>query len=277
MPERCLSIILPCFNAEKTLEAALNSIRNQSFESWEIIAVDDGSTDSTYRILKNFERRDRRIKVLRTERCGLVEALNKGVGQAQAELVARQDADDESLPLRFALQVEFLRTHPEVSVVGCMVEDVPGFPSAEGYRRYMEWTNSIITPKDHWLNRFVDAPIVHPTIVVRRSIFERFGLYRENPPWPEDFEIFLRWFQMGVTFEKVPRVLYRWRERKDRLSRTCSRYSEEAFYRCKAHYLARGPLRDFKEVGIWGAGRVSRKRASFLAVSYTHLTLPTKA
>jgi len=264
MSRPAVSVILPCYNAEETLESALRSLQAQTFENWELMAVDDGSADQTARILSAFARRDARIRVLRTDHQGIAAALNAGLAEAQAPLIGRMDADDESLPFRLGRQVAYLEEHPEIGVVGCLVEDSPAFRSQQGYRRYMDWCNSILGPKEHRLNRFIDAPLIHPTVVARRAVFDLCGTYRSDPQWPEDFDLFLRWFEAGVNFAKVPEILYRWADNPRRLSRTCRRYSPEAFYRCKAHYLARGPLRDCKEVGVWGAGRVTRKRASYL-------------
>jgi hypothetical protein len=174
------------------------------------------------------------------------------------------DADDISLPPRLAEEVAFLERRPDLGVASCLVGDVPHAPSQEGFARYVAWTNALRTAEDHRLNRFVESPIIHPTVVFRRELVDRWGGYRETPGWPEDFELWLRWHEAGVRFAKVPAVLYLWRDSAMRLSRTDGRYEQDAFYACKAHYLARGPLQKHRRVGVWGAGRVTRKRAAFL-------------
>jgi glycosyltransferase involved in cell wall biosynthesis len=255
-----VSVVLPCYNAAGTLEASLGSLAGQAFGDWECLCIDDGSTDESPALLDRWARRDNRFVVLRQEHGGIVSALNRGLAAARGTLVARMDADDMARPERLGEQVARLEREPDLGVVSCLVEEQPAGATGEGFARYLRWTNTIVSPEDHRLNRFVEAPVIHPTVTFRRELVDRRGGYREVPPWPEDFELWLRWLHHGVRFAKVPRVLYEWRDRPGRLSRTGGRYAEEAFYACKLHYLALGPLRGHRRVGVWGAGRVTRKR-----------------
>jgi len=98
----------------------------------------------------------------------------------------------------------------------------------------------------------------------RKEVLEKYGGYSQTPDWPEDYELWLRWMQNCVSFAKVPEYLFHWTDRIDRLSRIHELYSVEAFYECKTHYLAAGPLKNCSRIGIWGAGRLTRKRAELL-------------
>jgi len=175
------------------------------------------------------------------------------------------DADDISLPERFLKQIDFLQKNPKIDVVSCLVEHVAiDKKLTKGFARYVEWTNQIITPEDHFLNRFVESPIVHPTVMFRKEVSENFGGYSQAHNWPEDYDLWLRWMENGVTFAKVPGKLFKWTDRENRLSRTHKTCTPEAFYECKTEYLVSGPLKTCSQVGIFGAGRVSRKRADLL-------------
>jgi cellulose synthase/poly-beta-1,6-N-acetylglucosamine synthase-like glycosyltransferase len=100
-------------------------------------------------------------------------------------------------------------------------------------------------------------------VTIRRSILVEHGGWRD-PAWPEDYDLWLRLFEAGVRFAKVERPLLFWRERSDRLTRTDPRYSVPSFLRCKAHFLARGPLSDPGQVILWGAGQTGRRLSKYL-------------
>ncbi len=261
-----ISVVLPVYNAAGTVGDALESLAAQSFADWECMVVDDGSTDASPETLREWERKEPRIRVVRTGHKGIVAALNRGIACASAQLIARMDADDECLAERLEKQHDFLAARPDVGVVSCLVEHRSLGKRQEGFARYVSWTNGLLTPEDHFLNRFVESPVIHPTTMFRKQLVEQYGGYREYPAWPEDYELWLRWMQRGVALAKAPETLYRWADRPDRLSRADERYDVSAFYECKACYLAAGPLKGCREVGIWGAGRLTRKRAELLTL-----------
>lgn len=266
MPAPQVSVIMPVFNAASTVERAVESIRRQTFTDWELVAVDDGSTDRTRAILDGLARREPRLRVLSRPHTGLVAALNAGLAAARAPLIARMDADDESLPERLAAQVSFLREQPGLGVAGSLVEFGGDRIRAGGYALHVDWMNGLIEPEQISLNRFVESPFAHPSVMFRRELVDRHGGYREGD-FPEDYELWLRWLDAGVVMGKVPRVLFRWNDPPARLSRVHPRYEAGAFYRCKAVWLARWLHRHAapaRRILVWGAGRPTRKRAEHL-------------
>lgn len=269
-----ISVVLPVRNGASTLARAIASIRGQTFTEWELVVVDDGSIDATGDLLAAAMRMDVRIRGLRQPALGLVAALNAGLAAARAPLVARLDADDEAHPERLARQAAWLEAQPELGVVSCLV-DFGGDRSARaGYALHVDWLNSVRTPAEIALNRFVESPLAHPSVMFRRHLVERWGGYRDGT-FPEDYELWLRWLDAGVKMAKVPEVLLTWHDTPARLSRTDSRYDPQAFFRVKAEYVAKEVLRTLasslptqrqnpRDVWIWGAGRHTRKRAAAL-------------
>ena len=255
-----VSILLPIYNAAATLDECLDSIERQTFGEYELIAVDDGSSDSSAAIIRDRANRDSRIRLLTPGRVGLVRALNLGIEAARSPLLARMDGDDVMLPERLELQAAYLDRHPEVALVGTQVELFPPELVREGYLEYVRWQNACITPEEIAANLYVESPLAHPSVMMRRSALERVGFYADGP-FPEDYELWLRMHHAGCLMAKVPRILLRWRERAERTSRVDPRYAREAFDRLRAEYLARDPrLHQDREFVIWGAGRTTRKR-----------------
>jgi glycosyltransferase involved in cell wall biosynthesis len=255
-------------NAAGHLPAALESLLGQTQGDFEVLAVDDGSDDQrrTLSILKEYARRDPRIAPVEAGRVGIANALNLAASLARGRHLARMDADDLCLPERLALQSAYLDRHPETDVAGCRVR-FGGDPEASaGYARHVEWVNSLATHGQMALGVFQDAPLAHPSVMFRASSFARFGGYRQGP-FPEDYELWLRWIEAGARLGKLPEELVVWNDPPARLSRRDPRYSPEAFHEVKAGYLARWLARHnpfHPRVCVVGAGRVTRRRAEHL-------------
>jgi hypothetical protein len=176
------------------------------------------------------------------------------------------DADDLSHPRRLELQAAHLADHPDTGLVSCRVGYGGDREAQQGYARYVDWTNSLLSDADIRLGRFVESPLAHPSVMFRAEIPARHGSYAQGP-FPEDYELWLRWLEAGVVMQKLPRVLLTWNDPPDRLSRTDPRYATEAFYRVKAEYLARWLARHnphHPDIVLIGSGRTTRKRARML-------------
>lgn len=267
MPD--VSVILPVWNAAPTVARAVASICAQTLTDWELIVVDDGSTDGTREILHGLARGEPRMRLIEQPHAGVAAAANRAMAAARGEFVARMDADDEAFPERLAEQAAWLAA-PEnraVGVVGSRVEFGGDRAANAGYALHVDWVNALVTPEAIALERFVEAPVVNPSVMFRRELLARHGGYREGD-FPEDYELWLRWLDAGVRMAKVPRVLLRWNDSPGRLTRRDPRYAPEAFFRMKAEWIARWlegkRVSETREIFVWGAGRHTRKRAGHL-------------
>lgn len=261
MPD--ISVLLPCFNAESTLEEALISLANQSYPDFEAICLDDGSKDNTPVILERWSQKDSRFILVRKDHQGIVKASNSGLALCRAPIIIRMDADDRCHPDRIKLQREYLREHPDIDVVGSLVEGFPKDQVGEGFQLYYQWLNSLIHHEDICREIFVESPLANPSTAFRKSRIDRAGGYQDRG-WPEDYDLWLRMYLAGAKFAKIPRVLLEWREHPERLTHIDSRYSVENFLRAKAHYLAKGPARNRDGVFVWGAGMTGRRLSKHL-------------
>ena len=258
-----LSVLMPCYDAAETLPEALESLARQSLAGFEIVAVDDGSSDLTPDILAEWGRRLPLLRVISQPHRGIAEALNAGLQACQGSYIARMDADDRCHPERLSRQLSFLQAHPEVAVVGCQVAGFPQDQVREGFRLYLEWQNALLSDEDIRREMFVESPLAHPSAVFRKEWVAAVGGYQEHG-WAEDYDLWLRLYLAGARFAKLREVLLYWRERPARLTRTHSRYSLENFLRAKAHYLLPGPLEGREAVIVWGAGMIGRRLSKHL-------------
>ncbi len=265
-----VSVLLPVHNGSGYLEEAADSLSSQTFDDFEVVVVDDGSTDRTPMILREWAARDGRVRVLQRGHVGIVGALEEARSAACGRYVARMDADDVAYPNRLAAQFEYMEERPHLAGCGALVEYFPASVVRDGARRYQSWINGLVTPEAISAGMFVECPLAHPTFFLRASVMEEVGGYQERP-WPEDYDLVLRLWATGYALGKVPEVLLRWRERPERLSRTHVRYSAEAFLACKVHYLRATLLRTGREVVIWGAGPVGKSLARKLLAAGTRV------
>jgi glycosyltransferase involved in cell wall biosynthesis len=253
-------VLLPCHDAAAYLPDTIASIQAQSFQDLEIIAVDDGSTDATRSLLDEWRQQDPRVRVIRQQPSGIVAALRRAVDAARGDILVRMDADDVAYSNRIQKQVEMLDANPDLGLCGTLVRYFPRSVVQGGAQRYELWINALIEHDDITRDIFVECPVAHPTMAIRRSVLQDVGGYQDHG-WPEDYDLLFRLWQRGVRMGKVPEVLLRWRERPDRASRTDSRYDDDAFRRCKVHYLRESVLNGHEDVVIWGAGPVGKALA----------------
>lgn len=258
-----VSVLLPCRDAAVHLPEAMASIRAQTFHDFEVLAVDDGSSDATFGLLRAWAVDDPRVRVLATHGRGLVPALASGLAAARGSLIARMDADDVAEPNRLVEQVSLLDRETSLAACGTGVEYFPPEMVRDGTRRYQDWLNSIATPDEISRDVFIECPIAHPTLMIRRSVILAVGGYRELG-WPEDYDLILRVWAAGYRMARVPAILHHWREGPDRLSRTDERYDLDAFLRLKVFFLTRTLLAGGRSAVIWGAGPVGKRLARAL-------------
>ncbi|GMU92149.1 MAG: hypothetical protein AMXMBFR4_12070 [Candidatus Hydrogenedentota bacterium] len=192
-PTPPLSVLTPVYNNGPFMRRAIDSILDQTFADFEYILVNDGSTDDSQAILEEYAEKDSRIRVVCQENRGYIRALNAGMDMAHGEFIARMDADDIAMPDRFEKQWAYLRDHPECVAVGgrVLLIDEEGLPLRE---MCQELTHDAIDAA-HLAGK--GGTIVHPAMMARRNAVIAAGGYREDFPWAEDLDLFLRLAEVG--------------------------------------------------------------------------------
>ncbi len=214
-----VSYVMAVYNGEATIHPAVESILTQTFQDFELILIDDGSTDTTPAILRHIL--DPRARILRNEKNrGLSAALNCGLDSARGEFIARMDADDLSLPNRTALQTAYLDQNPAVAIVGAWIEtfsnNTPGalikYPADPG-------------PATALLFR---SALAHPAVMFRRQILADLNLrYEPEFRYAQDYALWLNCVAKGLRIANLPQVLLRYRLHEGQLSASMDKMQAE--------------------------------------------------
>ena len=222
-----ISVLMPAYNSEKYIAAAIESILNQTFTDFEFIIINDGSTDDTAKIVDEYAKRDNRIKfVNNSKNKGLIGVLNEGLNLARGEYIARMDSDDISLPTRFERQIAYMELHPKCGVLGTW------------FQMFGNATNIVRHPKRiNLLNLLRDQHVGHPTVMIRKSVIDKYG-FRYDPDYKhaEDFELWSR-MVMITEIHNLPEILLRYRWADTNISVVHSQTQQDVAKRVKQNIL----------------------------------------
>jgi glycosyltransferase involved in cell wall biosynthesis len=208
-----ISVILPVYNAQSYLRESIESILNQSFQDFELIIINDGSTDGSLSIMESYK--DQRIRIINQSNAGLPISLNRAIASAKGEYLARQDADDISLPERLAKQVAYLDAHPQCALLGTWAQIVVEKTLTDRSLSHPHM-NGDIQLKLLFFNCFV-----HSSVMIRKSALKISGLYPEEKEKfpPEDYDL---WLRIAKHWEvaNLPEMLLQYRELPNSISRS---------------------------------------------------------
>lgn len=226
-----ISLVMPARNAETTLAEALLSLTQQSFTDFEVVLVNDGSTDATQAIAESY--RDRlRLRVLaHATGQGVAQSINDGLAAGDSTFVARLDADDIAQPVRLQRQLDFLSTNPHIGVCG---SDMHVF-SIESEQRYLlAHPPSNLGIRTALLQR---CAISHPSVMCRRSVFEQVGMYDPSFDFAEDYELWCRASLLGIQFANIPEPLTLYRSHPGQVGRQKAQIQYERDMAIKSRYM----------------------------------------
>lgn len=206
MDNPLVSIIMGVYNEEKTIAKCIDSIINQTYTNWEFIICNDCSNDRTLEIISEYAKKDNRIKVISNKQNKrLAASLNECLKIAKGKYIARMDADDECLPKRLEVEVNFLEKHKTIDLVGCnrIIFDEQG---EYGIRKSIEHPTKNILIKG--------SPFAHPTIMAKKEVYDVLGGYTvdKSTMRAEDIDLWIRFFAKGYKGYNIQKVLYRYRE-----------------------------------------------------------------
>jgi len=202
MSNKKISVIMGAFNCEKTIQASINSIVNQTYPNWEFIICEDGSVDGSYLELTKFANSEDRIRIIRNDKnMGLTYSLNKCLEFTTGDYIARMDADDIATPERIEMQVRFLEENPSYGLVGCNAYLINKEKKIVG--------ESLIPQTDHDIQicKVFYNPFYHPTVLLRSEILKE-NKYDESFIYAQDYELWLRILKKNKGFNLSNKMLY---------------------------------------------------------------------
>lgn len=200
-----ISVVLPVFNAEAFVRDAVKSILAQTFGDFELIIINDGSTDGSGSILKELAASDSRIVLVERANAGLVPTLNEGIELARADLIARMDADDVAMPERFALQLTRMTAEPKLGVLGSFIRIV------DKTGQFIRQGDYPVTPTQNARFLLHGSPLAHPSVMMRKVAVKKVGGYRRVFSHCEDYDLWLRISEIGFWIANLPKPLLDYR------------------------------------------------------------------
>jgi len=206
MSTPAVSFVMSVFNAEATVRKAISSILNQSYRDFEIIIVDDGSTDRSCLMIKDMSRRDSRIRFIKRDHQGLTQSLIFGIEASRGRLIARMDADDISLPNRLIHQLDFLEKHPDYGCCGGWAIEIDSFGVPFKY-----WKPAI--DHDEIDRRHIggrSGGMIHPSVIFYRELYDRVGGYSAEFSFAQDYDLWLKMAEKA-RLANVPEFLLKYR------------------------------------------------------------------
>ena len=273
-----VSVQVPVYNAERYLESAMESILTQTFDDFELVVIDDGSTDGSRAILERLADRDGRIRLTSRENRGVTATRNELLELARGEYIAIMDSDDLSLPDRFAEQVRFLDEHPDHVAVGTRSAFID--PDGDVIRNWLELESHEQIDAAHMAGD--GGALIHPSTMIRRQAVVDLGGYRHAFEPAEDYDLFLRLGEVGK-LANLPRVLFEYRQhlssfgyaqrerqrRGARLARAEARERRGIAPRDEGEDCAGdgSRIRSLRQVGVVGLGRPERTDGSKVRVA----------
>ena len=245
-----ISVLLPVFNAASTLRQAVESILGQDFRDFELLVVDDCSADGSAEIIAEYANADDRIRTIAHERnVGLPETLNQALAEARGEYAVRMDADDEALPQRLGVQLDFMERHPHVVVAGSYVYYMGARPE---FDRLVTFPTGAAAVREFLR---VENCIYHPTVIMRRGPILELGGYRASFRNAEDYDLWLR-VRRHYELDNIPEPLLRYRVSVG--GQTLNRRWEQLFYILLAQALDQDGKRTLQEARRDAADAVSQ-------------------
>lgn len=260
--EPLVSILMPVRDAGPFLEECLNSIQEQTYTHWELLAVDDRSGDQSLSILESYALDDSRIKVSKNPGEGIVDALNHAFEHSSGTYISRMDADDimprekiETL-LNIALNNDGIAT----GMVTYFSEKNIG----DGYTKYTDWLNTLSERQTHYEEIFKECVVASPAWLTSRKILETCGGIAVKDVYPEDYDLVFRWRKHGFPITASDQLVHLWRDHDMRASRNDPNYADNAFLELKLRHFVEDDLDSVRPLVIWGAGAKGKATAQWL-------------
>ncbi len=263
MSRPLISIIMPVKNAGPFLEACLDSIHKQSYKNYELIAINDHSSDNSLEILHNYVHRFARLLVLNNNGLGIIDALKTGYAAQNGQFITRMDADDIMPPKKLEYLHDSLLNAGDGHVATGLVKYFSEGQLGEGYQKYEAWLNGLTGASNNFNERYKECVIPSPCWMMKKSDFEKIGGFN-SITYPEDYDLVFRMFEGGMKVVGVREICHHWRDHSQRASRNDENYADNNFLDLKLNYFLKLDLKPNRQLFLWGAGNKGKYLAKQL-------------
>ena len=262
---------MPFKNEACFLEETITSIINQHYKNWELIAIDDSSTDNSFEIVTTLKKNEKRITLLKNRKAGITEALKTGRDYAKGTFITRMDADDIMLENKLEALHQELSSTAEKSVV---IGKVHYFKSngdkiGDGYFKYQNWINQLAENKQSFTEIYKECPVPSPSWMMKTSVFDEIGGFNSKT-YPEDYDLAFRMYKAKLNVLSTSSVVHHWRDYETRTSRTHENYKDNRFLELKLDYFLALDYKVNKTLELQGAG----KKGKFIARKLLERKIP---
>ena len=258
-----ISIIMPAKNEEAFIADCIDSILQQDYIHWELLVVDDHSSDNTWNILSTYQRLDPRIKALQNKGTGIISALQSGYAVSSGMYITRMDADDLMTTDKLSSLKNRLQDSTSPSLATAHVKYFSAEGMQDGYLKYESWLNDLCTTESHYKHIYKECVIPSPCWMVDRETFDMVGGFKMER-YPEDYDLAFRFYQHQIPIVPVQKVLHHWRDYPTRTSRTSPDYSDNRFLAIKMDYFMLIDYDSSRSLILWGAGKKGKTLARLL-------------
>ncbi|TYB76482.1 glycosyltransferase family 2 protein [Bizionia myxarmorum] len=258
-----ISIVTPFKNTENFLSECLKSIIGQSYTNWELLIVDDHSTDASYKLVSEFAKLDERIKLYKNPGSGIIEALQYAFLQSSGNYITRMDSDDIMLSNKLEVMLESLEQHGKRHVAIGQVTYFREGGISDGYAQYETWLNDLTETGSNYSEIYKECVIPSPCWMVHRDDFIACNGFSPKT-YPEDYDLAFRFYKHNLKCIPCSEILHLWRDYNARTSRTHEHYAENNFLELKVHYFLELDYQTSRPLVLWGAGKKGKTVAKLL-------------
>lgn len=259
-----VSIIMAVKDTAPYLNACLDSVLAQTYQNWELIAVNDHSTDDTPNILKAYAEKDPRIKYFDSDRPRLIPTLQVGYAQATGTLINRMDSDDKMPDYKLQVLVDEWNKYGKGTIVaGGTQHFVDEGEVGDGFIRYERWLNEVARTGSHYQEIYQECVIPSHCWIIHKEDFDAVGAF-DPIVYPEDYDLCFRFYRHGLKVVGIDSILHFWRDRSNRISRTWEEYEDNRYFDLKLRFFYELDRDKSRPLVLWGAGRNGKDMARLL-------------
>ena len=263
MQQPLVSILIPVKNTEAFLQECLDSICTQTYQNWEVLTINDSSTDRSREILEAYAKKDSRIKVHDNEGNGIIAALRTAYALSKGDFVTRMDSDDMMTPNKLQIMVSALLENGNGNIAVGQVKYFSDSGISDGYARYEKWLNQLTVKGTNYSEIYKECVIPSPCWMVYRSDLDSCGAFHPDT-YPEDYDLAFRFYKNRLKCIPCGEVLHYWRDYDTRTSRTSVHYAQNYFLDIKLYYFLKLEYDTKRPLCVWGAGNKGKAIAKKL-------------